>query len=128
MYKKHSHLVCSKLIHGQPKDLTRGKILKVFPVFGPEYKIYIEIKITSWGGGWPNIFHFSAHDRTGSGCCEIGQRIPSLFQDSRAPGRLYLSTNIGNNGDTTFHSVLGRFELEKWIKLSISQKKDEVFL
>ena len=108
---------------GHPQDLTRGKRLKVFPVLGPEYKIDIEIKITSWGSGWPNIFHFSAHDRNGKGCCEIGQRIPSLFQDSRAPGTLYLSTNIGNNGDTTFHSVLGRFELEKWIKLSISQKK-----
>ena len=110
---------------GHPQDLTRGKRLKVFPVLGPEYKIDIEIKIASWGSGWPNIFHFSAHDRNGKGCCEIGQRIPSLF--IWRAGTLYLTTNIGSNGDTKFHSVLGTFELEKWFKLSISQKKDEVF-
>ena len=90
-------------------------------MFGPEYKIEIEIRIRDFGGSWPNIFRFSAID---GGCCQIGQRIPALFIKSE--GTLYLSTNIGTNGDKVFHSILGNFEADKWFKLTISQRKDKV--
>ena len=106
---------------GKPWNLTRDTIIKVIPILGPEYKIEIEIRIRDFSGSWPNIFRFSAID---GNCCKIGQRIPALF--IRTEGILYLATNIGNNGDRVFHDVLGKFEADKWYKLTILQKKDKV--
>ena len=93
--------------------------MKTYPKFGPEYKIEIEIKVRSYGGH-PNIFRFAAKEGSS---CDIGQRSPALFFMGE---RMWLSTNIGDNGDKVFHDVLGKYETNKWFKFTIYQKKDEV--
>ena len=98
---------------------------KVLPVWGPEYKVEVDIKFSTWTSTWGEIFRFSGVD---GDCCKIGQRIPAMWTRQDTNDQLYLATNIDSDGDKNFSDELGKFERHKWYHFTISQKKYEVKL
>ena len=93
------------------------------PFWGPEYQIEIDVKFDTWTGDWGNIFRFYEKD---GGCCDMGQRIPSIWTSQGSSDQLLLCTNIDDNGNVCFGDELGKFEKNNWYNFKVSQIKDEV--
>ena len=115
---------CQDIVASTPIPVSKD-IKATVPFWGPEYEIEIDVKFDTWTGTWGNIFRFYQSLENGD-CCEIGQRIPSIWTYAGSSDRLYLCTNIDDNGDRCFSDELGKFEKNKWYNFKFSQIKDEV--
>ena len=100
-------------------------MLDSLPVWGPEFEIHLELKINSWITSHGSIFRFTATDES---CCNVGDRIPSLWTREGTTDKLLLRTQINENGNDGWIDELGTFVPSIWYSLIISQRKDEVCL
>ena len=103
--------------------VKRNQLLKVLTEWGPEYEIKLDVKINSWIGKWGSILRFTADPAEGN-CCQVGQRIPSLWTQQGSRDTLHLATNINGHGNHFFE--MGGFQAGIWYSFVISQKEEEV--
>ena len=92
-------------------------------MWGPEFEIKVDIRIKSWISDWGSILRFNADPVQGN-TGEIGQRIPGLWTKAKTNDTILLATNIGDNGNASFDSIMGNFLPQKWYTFVISQKKE----
>ena len=98
--------------------VSRNNLLHNISVWGPEFEIYLELKIHSWVRGWASILRFQAIDGDDQ---TLGQRIPALFTRASQRNKIHVATNIGDDGN--FARDIGVTGLNKWINITIAQKK-----
>ena len=81
---------CIEFVGNSPTKVQRNNLLNeqnIIKELGPEYSIRLEIKFNSWKHGWRSIFRFTAVD---GNCCELGQRIPSLWTKKSSTHQIFL--------------------------------------
>ena len=103
---------------------TDNLLFDSLPEWGPEFEVYLELKINSWSGYWGSIFQFTSTDLS---CCAIGDRIPGMWITAFTTDKLTLVSQINGNGNNAWKTELGIFVPDTWYTLTISQKKNEVY-
>ena len=97
---------------------TENKRLTKLPTLGPQFSIEFSIKVSSYpSSGMANIFHFTS---TGGECCQLGDRVPAIFLDSR--GRLRVAFPLYGDGDELL-KIRKTLRKKKWYKVKIIQDK-----
>ena len=115
---------CSlNLVGSEPLTIKRNQLLTVLPVWGPGYKINVDLRIISFTSDWGSILRFTADAAEGN-CCKLGQRIPALWTKKNSNEKLVLFTNIDGDGNRVFE--IGNFQHGLWYNFSINQLKQEV--
>ena len=99
-------------------EATENKKLTKLPTLGPQFSIEFSIKVSSYpSSGMANIFHFTS---TGAECCQLGDRVPAIFLDSR--GRLLVAFPLYGDGEELL-KIRKRLSKRKWYKVKIIQDK-----
>ena len=108
----------SEIIGPTLQAVSRNNLLHNISVWGPEFEIYLELRIHSWVRGWASILRFQAIDGDDQ---TLGQRVPALFTRASQRNKIHVGTNIGDDGN--FARDIGVSGLNKWINITIAQKK-----
>merc|ERR1719282_2187044 len=119
---------CKQLVGSDPFKPLKNNLLNAdqpIPLWGPEFRIKIDILFNTWIKDWGSIFVFGAGNLSIPGCCQIGQRIPALWTNKGSTDQLYLNTHLGSSGSVPFVSELGRYKTGTWYHIVISQFKDQ---
>ena len=97
---------------------TENKRLTKLPILGPEFSLEFSIKVSSYpSSGMANIFHFTS---TGAECCQVGDRVPAIFLDSR--GRLSVAFPLHGDGEEML-KIRKTLYKRRWYKVKIIQDK-----
>ena len=71
----------------------KNKLIAAFPAWGPAYRISFDVKINNYPKArYANVFQLTT---TNNDCCNIGDRIPSVFLQSS--GEFLVTNQIGDN-------------------------------
>ena len=87
-----------------------------FQNWGAQFKIEFSITVTKTPSGTANIFHFTGTDKK---CCKDGDRIPSMYINSK--GQFETRTSV--NGQWDYGKDFD-FELNHVYQITIQQLKD----
>lgn len=102
-------------ILGYSGTVTRNTQIATIANWGPEYRVEVDIMVRSAGSEWSSILHFMS---TGSDCCSLGDRIPSIFFNSG--GYLLITSAVSDNGN---YWVTHDIDLDKQYHIEIVQEK-----
>jgi len=96
--------------------VTRNNQISTIDIFGPEYRVVIDINVRSACTRWSNIIHFTS---SGADCCDIGDRVLAIFYQplTKSNGILRIGSAVGFRT----HYVDYNIDLEKWYHIEIIQ-------
>ena len=100
-------------------DVLRGNIVQEIQTWGKLYKVEFEITILNSGGGWINVFHFTASSNNE----KYGDRIPAMWihkHSSSEAGFFHIASAINGNKDVDREYD---YELGKRYQITIRQFK-----
>ena len=87
--------------------------------WGPEYRVMVDLIVHSnHENTWSNILRFTATDED---CCNIGDRIPALFYNSKE-GYLLIDSAVGDKGN---RGLRYNIDLEEWYHIEIKQTEND---
>ena len=117
--KKSLSLKLSSYFHLDEITVSRNNLLETLAMWGPSYKISMDLYINSFDG--PNLKNGKLAElirltTTNGNCCGIGDRIPAIFTNKR--GFIQVGTQIGSNGNKWTNVNLNA---RSWYKLDLMQ-------
>ena len=112
----YRHLVWERGFSG---TFQKDKLLATVPEWGPIFSVSLDVMLKSLIGkdAWLVQFIEASKDR-GSGCCEVGTRLPGIKLDKTEERQLEFAMGLGGKDftDTKYQVKKG-----KWYRIVITQ-------
>ena len=102
--------------------MVSHNLVTSLPTWGPAFKVSLDIFINSFDGQnlqhgvYAEVLRFT---NTTNDCCDLGDRIPSVF--THKDGYINVASQIGDNNNYYGNYGNGSLKEKTWYKLEIAQ-------